>query len=189
MKLIKILGVVLAFVVAGSAQAATLNDTCGSIQYGADQQGVALSPIGCGSGNDEGKFGYGRSNGWTLIDSVGDTGGVGVNGLLTISKAALTWSLDLPFLLERVAIAFKQSSSFVFYELDMSEVLSGTWTIAGPGKSVNNFSHVNLWYIDSRFPIGTDPYDNPAPVPLPGSGMMLIAGIGGLGLGRRFRRS
>ena len=175
----------LAFAVSGAAHAATVTDTCGNIGYGVEQDGVALSPLGCGVGNDEGNNGYGTINGWTLLDSVDETGGVGANGLLTVSNVDKEWSVSLPFGLERLAIAFKQARSYVFYELDVTQILSGTWTTSGPGNSVNDYSHANLWYIDSRFPIGTDPYDSPPPVPLPTSGLLLVAGIGTLGLSRR----
>ena len=163
---------------AGFAGIATHVDaaTCGGIGYTVTQDGMTLSPTGCDTGNDEGANGFGTLNGWTLGDSIG--GGPG-DGMIDLTLNGQMWSITNTGGFTKLALAVKQATSYAFYELDLSKALSGTWATTGPSQSVNDYSHINAWYMGG----GTPP--PPSPVPLPAAAWLLIAGLGSLFVLRR----
>ncbi len=164
-------------VISGSASATT----CGDVQYFATQDGMILSPTGCGSGNDEGSMGYGAQNGWTLGDSVG--GGPG-DGQIDLTLMGNSWSITNTGGFTHLALALKQAQSFAFYVLDLSKSLSGTWNTLGPASATSDFSHINAWYKGDGTPPPPPP---PSGVPLPAAAWMLLAALGSLVVFRKKR--
>lgn len=158
---------------AGAASAATC-DT-GDVVFNLTQTGGSPTTDACGFGNDEGNGGWGKTNGWDLTDSSpSDDGGSGFDLILSGN----TWSITGADGYDAIAIAFKQSTSYVVFMLDMVATLSGEWSIAGPSRSVMVFSHVNGWTTGS-----------PSEVPLPASALLLLGGLGGLAAMRRHKKA
>ncbi|WP_300016507.1 VPLPA-CTERM sorting domain-containing protein [uncultured Roseobacter sp.] len=179
----------------GTSSAAVI-EGCGGKSFSATQAGMDLSVADAGSicGNLGGSQGNSTGNnspisaaGWisgaeVQGDNPDGASGQGNGNLgLTVSVASNTWSIINPNNYATVGISVKHGNGFAFYNLDLTKALSGTWFTydnanSGAGSA---FSHINAWYMG----------DPTTPVPLPAAAWMLIAGLGGLGAMRRFRKT
>ncbi|WP_298842400.1 VPLPA-CTERM sorting domain-containing protein [uncultured Roseobacter sp.] len=126
-----------------------------------------------------------KSDGAEGNDYIGYT-----DGLTDATPSDTTWAIDLKDTVDVVAIVlgFKQGSNYAAFMVapDDDYMWSGTWSIFDNGNLSNNYSHLDLWYKTGERPM--DPEDPPM-VPLPAAGWMLVAGLGGLGAMRRFRKA
>jgi hypothetical protein len=154
-------GCVLALGLGTMGQAATC--TVGEVTYEATQGNPdAVLSTDCRAGNDKNIL---NLEGWILGDAT-DGGG---NGNLDLSIIDQNWSILNPNGYTSVMLVLKQSSSFGGFILDSTEALAGLWGTLGPGRSVNDYSHISAWY------------KGPATVvPLPAAGFLLLGALGGL---------
>jgi hypothetical protein len=140
---------------------------------------------------------------WTIADKVSKSDTLGE--YLTISfdpkRKTGTWSLrdGLTFTAGEVyAIALKGAKSSFVYLLDTSAT-SGTWSMVDIRNSLGNtaklskltlfgtaaLTQIPLFGRAAILPAQLVDTDAPAPVPLPATGLLLIAGLAGLGMMRR----
>jgi hypothetical protein len=180
-----------AFASVGSA--ATVKDLGGGVTctYGATGAGVSAS-TDCAKASPLGPGGNTRlfemnaqdiftTKTWTLADKINLPDMVGEFLKITFSAdlKSGTWSLldGLRFAAgEFYAIALKGANRSFVYLLDTSAT-SGSWSmmdIRTKGGTIPALSNITLF--------GTA---DPAPIPLPATGLLLLAALGGLGLMRR----
>lgn len=139
----------------------------------------------CGtSGNDDGNMGFFSTNptvfgtdGWELAfkndGSISGNGEVVLNPVnpgLNSEDTLLDWSVDSFNGYQNVAVALKYGNLFDLYLLNTAET-SGKW------QTSKGLSHFSIW-------IQGDPIVT-TPVPVPASGLLLVAGVLGFA---RFRR-
>lgn len=180
-----------AFATVGGA--ATVKDLGGGVTctFGATDAGVSAStdcdqasPLGPGGNttltqmNEQDIF---TTETWSLADKINVPSMVGSYLKITFASdlKSGTWSLldGLAFSAgEFYAIALKSATNSFVYLLDTSAT-AGTWSMVdflGPQGQQQALSNITLF--------GTS---SPAPIPLPATGVLLIAALGGLGLMRR----
>ncbi|WP_299782700.1 VPLPA-CTERM sorting domain-containing protein [uncultured Roseobacter sp.] len=179
-----------------SAASAAVIESCGNKDFSATQDGMDLSVTDPGSicgnlggpqGNSTGAASPIAAAGWISGAEVQGSNPDGASGQgdgnlsLAISILDNTWTILNPNNYEKVGLSVKHGNGFAFYNLDLTKALTGTWFTYDNANSGagNAFSHINAWYMG----------DPVSPVPLPAAGWMLIAGLGGLGAMRRFRKS
>jgi hypothetical protein len=126
---------------------------------------------------------FGESD-WILADKDNEAAGdqmiilstTGV-GSSTQSNPIGTWSLETEFTFAKLMITLKDAAGWGAFLLDPTDRSGTWWTEAG------SLSHASIWYV------GKSDEEQPSMVPLPAAGWMLIAGLGGLGAMRRFKKS
>ena len=187
-KALKTTGAALAFgLMASAATAATCNNGNSGNQLVTFSIDPALS-VTCGQGNNPGGefMGYAEapSSVYTLTDGFEDEEGDGEPGTFSI-----TLNEDVDFF----GVVLKQSNDYGFFQLAgdgtlAGTILSGTWSIDGPGNPANtmnknDYSHISFYYTpgDNGGNTGFD-------VPLPASALLLMAGLGGFGVVSRKKR-
>lgn len=157
----------------GSANAATCTINGNqSTTYTVEVSGASV----CSTGNDTNTIttssNFFNMTGWTLADKNDDvTSG---NQNLTFATAPVngavsgTWSISNPDNYTSVFMTLKAGNSFAAFLLDAATFMSGTWS------STRDLSHASIYY-----------RGQPAPIPLPASGVLLLAGLAGLAVARR----
>lgn len=205
MTILRSLALVAALAVTGSGAANAASCTIeGVVTYTLTQgePGLATSD-GCFLGNDTG--GSGKGNGDKRNDNAhkrlsgtkvfvldgfvlgGKTDGDG-DGNATIKLDGQSWSVG-GNIFQDMRVVLKQGPTYAIFKIDTNMFsalednrFSGTWTTAGPGKSVNDISHASIWYTGSKV---VPPIDVPAVVPLPAGGALLLSALAGFAFLRR----
>ena len=80
------------------------------------------------------------------------------------------WAIANPDNYSSVFMTLKAGNSFAAFLLNAATFMTGNWS------SSRDLSHASIYYWGEP---------NPAPVPLPASGLLLLAGLGGLVAARR----
>ena len=193
MKLTKYLcaGLLAGAAMTGAANAATCQAQAGgpnTVSYDLTQGGVGMDfivDVECFSNANDSNtisptFDIFGSAGWLLGDKVGDEGGG--DGNVAFDNAPLefddgVWSLTLAsgFTASDIFVVLKQANSFAAFLLDINEPYQGFWSTLGPSTSVQDLSHASVYYKPGE----------PAPIPLPAAGWLLIAALGGLAVARK----
>lgn len=170
----------LAVMAALPANAATV--TCGKVTYGLIQDGIALTGV-CGTDNNDFAANVNLVSPapgggvWVLADKSDDAGSGNQEAMFANPVPAsgqTTWAVLNPFNYPSLLVTLKQSNTYATFALDMTKALSGTWSTSGPGKSVNDLSHASVFVSGE-----------PAPIPVPAAGFLLVTAVGGLAALRR----
>lgn len=157
--------------------------TCGNVTYGLVQDGVTLTGVcsdGTGNaGNDTPEnvnaVAPGGIDDWVLADKSDDNSATPLASFGSLPAPSQTdWSVLNPNNYASLLVTLKHGNSYAAFVLDLSKALSGTWSTQGPGNSANDLSHASLFVAG-----------DPAPVPLPAAGLLLVGALGGLAALRR----
>lgn len=167
----------------GVAQAATCS--AGGVEFTLTQGDPdAAKEKACFAGNDTNQvndpialFGF---TDWILADKSDDIGSG--DGVLTFGQPEpdafqTLWSILNPQGFTEIVITLKQKNAFAAFLLDSSEDLAGVWSITGKTDE-NDLSHSSIYY-----------RGEPAVVPVPAAGFLLLTALGGIAGLRRKRRS
>lgn len=128
--------------------------------------------------DEDGVFGI---NNWTMDSKWEENGTYSPDGILSITNydnQTGSWSVDSWAGIGSAALVVKGATGWAAYLLDMSAGLTGEWSVfalTNNGGNTPDISHISLY---------TTP-TNPAPVPLPASALLLLAGMGSLAAMRR----
>lgn len=111
---------------------------------------------------------------WMLGDKSGDESGgddvVSFGTEFTQGSSSGSWEILNPDNYSSIMLVLKAGNTFGAFLLDSAEIMAGTWSTS------RGLSHASVYY-------GGEP--TPAPVPLPASAVLLMAGIGGFAALRR----
>ena len=157
-----------ALLATGTANAATCTVTGKkSTTYTVEVSGASA----CFSGNDTNTIDsttelFGKT-GWILADK-NDDATSGDQNLIDTTRGE--WAIANPDNYSSVFMTLKAGNSFAAFLLNAATFMTGNWS------SSRDLSHASIYYWGEP---------NPAPVPLPASGLLLLAGLGGLVAARR----
>ena len=169
---------------AGTAGATTLScAVAGKGNSGATFTLLTASAAECHSGNDTNQIDAGFSlfgkTGWVLADKNDDAtsgDGAAIFGLSPVNGHKYgAWSVRAGSMVQDVAITLKAGNGFGAFLL-YDALKAGLWA------SSKELSHASLYYTPTAQP-------TPAPVPLPAAAWLLLAGMGGLGVVARRRKT